>query len=1349
MADYLKSAFSYLANSSLVKNENEFLGSTIYVGTLTLRIKRVIAEGGYGVVYEAQDATKSTCYALKRMLAHDKPTCDLILHEINILKQLSGHPNIMRFYSAASVGKEKLKVVGTEFLIVTEYCRGGQLTQYLPTPRQEKPFSVNTIIQLMHQTCRAVQHMHSQSPPVMHRDLKIENLLLSEEFVIKLCDFGSASTTSYIPDPSWSALKRSVVQEELEKFTTPMYRAPEMLDLYQNFPIGPAADIWALGCILFYLTCTYHPFEDSAKLAILNAKYTLPTGSSDHSVFHSLIRQMLLIDPRQRPTITEVLGELSELASMREIRVSSSIPLADEVSKRHGGSSSKPPQPANSYLDHVGRDPKVNSTPRLSPSPNSLRLTEHRSKPSGPSRPPPPAPPPPSSTSCDSSVPLPHVQQIAQPARVLTQPHSAEPAQSAPAHPPSAPSSGNVFGMFKGGAGNLFRNLRDASNKVLESVSSTLSGELDFQAITSRIIVMSYPNESGLEALGMGNAMEEVQAMLNSRYPNSYAVYNLSPRAYRSDKWFDGRVSHRVFDSHRAPPLRSLLELCLNARLWLNQKPENVCVIHCTDGRASSAVLVCALLCFCHLFDNISPALQLFSSRRGNPHLNASQKRYVTYVAQLAYNRVAPPHNRPLSLISLTIAPVPTFNKSKNGCRPYVEIYEGKNRVFSSFTDYDSLRSYVLEDGKIEVLLNGTVVIGDLCVAVYHCRSSFGGRSKVASVKIAQFQLFTGFVEPNETEIIYFKSDLDHLDNSSGFAGFTSRYAESFHLTLEFMVSPKERPRQGNNLVFPWEMLPPEDALRPELCVSNAEEMQSLLADFGRFNIDQSGSKRCRSFLEKAEGSVDSSQSAGSPEVASDSHPDSKPCSGVHDNSLPKLIDDSDIHTVELKNVDTSEVEPTDVTNQPDVDIFESKKTAENQKEHTPVADLLGFSTEAPPRESSGVLPENEDISSVLIDVDSNPSRLPASKQDEISSNKMDGAFIDDLFNVSSEPAANSTATNDWTANFEARDEIPSHQPSNNPFDPFGLPTEEPETNFSIPVPVTVGSEHPNEPVDIDAVFGPSHLSTSASASNLNAAKPDPLFPSASFTSLSPDGAQPSQQGGQAKLDPFPDISDLFGRRDDSNRSHAPPSNGFSAGPSPVHRPSKEATPTPSANHTHTTTTGTGPTFGTSHSSWSNFAAGSSNTASPGSTSASNRSGCKPQFGRDAFSDLLGGFGNSSDPQDHPKSINEMRREQLAKTTDPDQLKVYDWANGKDRNLRALLCSLPAILWEGVRWKPVGIADLMTPDQVKRQYRNAARAIHPDKWINTENEKMARLVFIELNDAMAEFEKEPTSAVNF
>jgi len=75
---------------------------------------------------------------------------------------------------------------------------------------------------------------------------------------------------------------------QMGRFTTPCYRAPEMLDTWNNFPVGPAGDIWALGCILYTLCFMRHPFEDSAKLRIINANYTIPPETV-YSDFHPLI----------------------------------------------------------------------------------------------------------------------------------------------------------------------------------------------------------------------------------------------------------------------------------------------------------------------------------------------------------------------------------------------------------------------------------------------------------------------------------------------------------------------------------------------------------------------------------------------------------------------------------------------------------------------------------------------------------------------------------------------------------------------------------------------------------------------------------------------------------------------------------------------------------------------------------------------------------------------------------------------------------------------------------------------------------------------------------------------------
>ena len=70
------------------------------------------------------------------------------------------------------------------------------------------------------------------------RDIKLENLLLTEDFSVKLCDLGSASTKQHYPDQNWTMNQRTLLEDELAKYSTPMYRAPEMLDTWSNFPVN-------------------------------------------------------------------------------------------------------------------------------------------------------------------------------------------------------------------------------------------------------------------------------------------------------------------------------------------------------------------------------------------------------------------------------------------------------------------------------------------------------------------------------------------------------------------------------------------------------------------------------------------------------------------------------------------------------------------------------------------------------------------------------------------------------------------------------------------------------------------------------------------------------------------------------------------------------------------------------------------------------------------------------------------------------------------------------------------------------------------------------------------------------
>ena len=98
--------------------------------------------------------------------------------------------------------------------------------------------------------------MHSQMPSLAHRDIKVENILLQNKN-FKLCDFGSASTDTL--DYTTCSKNELVDRMELfEKYTTLMYRPPEMIDQYLKFAVTAQVDVWMLGCVLYTLCFARH-----------------------------------------------------------------------------------------------------------------------------------------------------------------------------------------------------------------------------------------------------------------------------------------------------------------------------------------------------------------------------------------------------------------------------------------------------------------------------------------------------------------------------------------------------------------------------------------------------------------------------------------------------------------------------------------------------------------------------------------------------------------------------------------------------------------------------------------------------------------------------------------------------------------------------------------------------------------------------------------------------------------------------------------------------------------------------------------------------------------------------------
>ncbi|XP_016918330.1 clustered-asparagine-rich protein isoform X2 [Apis cerana] len=131
----------------------------------------------------------------------------------------------------------------------------------------------------------------------------------------------------------------------------------------------------------------------------------------------------------------------------------------------------------------------------------------------------------------------------------------------------------------------------------------------------------------------------------------------------------------------------------------------------------------------------------------------------------------------------------------------------------------------------------------------------------------------------------------------------------------------------------------------------------------------------------------------------------------------------------------------------------------------------------------------------------------------------------------------------------------------------------------------------------------------------------------------------------------------------------------------------------------------------------------------------------------DVFKDLLDSqgynfFNSRKTEKDNPKTINQMRKIEAAKIIDPDRLKIVEWTEGKRSNLRALLSSLHMVLWSEAKWQRCEMHQLVTTADVKKAYRKACLAVHPDKQAGTVNENIAKLIFMELNNAWNTFKND-------
>ncbi|CAD8190516.1 unnamed protein product [Paramecium octaurelia] len=188
-----------------------------------------LGEGTYGTVYAAKDKKKNQVVAIKKVKIHDSNegfpiTC---LREIKILQRLSAHPNVVNLLEVA-VGPIKDSIH-----LVFEYCAIDLAILVDNMFIDNYSFRENEIKCIVLQLLNGLAYINSNF--ILHRDIKLSNLLLTNDGIVKIADFGLAREFE-IPQ---------------KKYTNPVvtlwYRAPELLCQMNNY--NTAIDIWSVGCV--------------------------------------------------------------------------------------------------------------------------------------------------------------------------------------------------------------------------------------------------------------------------------------------------------------------------------------------------------------------------------------------------------------------------------------------------------------------------------------------------------------------------------------------------------------------------------------------------------------------------------------------------------------------------------------------------------------------------------------------------------------------------------------------------------------------------------------------------------------------------------------------------------------------------------------------------------------------------------------------------------------------------------------------------------------------------------------------------------------------------------------------
>ncbi|KAJ3235506.1 hypothetical protein HDU81_000386 [Chytriomyces hyalinus] len=301
------------------------------------KLQRTLGEGQFGKVKLASDSRTKRMVAikfLKKTRVRDLADRQKVMREITMLQMLD-HPYVVSLLEVVETGS----YIG----LVLEYAPGGELFHYImaqPSGHLTESEGRKFFAQLV----AGVSYMHFMG--IVHRDLKLENLLLGPDNNILISDFGFANTSS---------------EHMATQCGSPSYAAPELVS--NSDYVGVSVDIWSCGVILYGMLCGYLPYDDDPSNPdseniqrlyqyIRSTALTYPPYISDTA--RHLMSIMLVPNPQKRAKMSDVLSH-SWLAPESEI-------FSQELQRRlKQVATSTAPRLSNEGPSHASEPPVLHS----------------------------------------------------------------------------------------------------------------------------------------------------------------------------------------------------------------------------------------------------------------------------------------------------------------------------------------------------------------------------------------------------------------------------------------------------------------------------------------------------------------------------------------------------------------------------------------------------------------------------------------------------------------------------------------------------------------------------------------------------------------------------------------------------------------------------------------------------------------------------------------------------------------------------------------------------------------------------------------------------------------------------